>query len=138
MRYDNKVEKINFRDKTNGWKNSTPIIYFYDGSKIEEKTFYNAFVGELIDRPSCHDCKFSSTTRVTDFTIGDFWGINKVMPEVDDDNTGISLITVNSEKAQIIFEEIKHNMKYKAIDKELAFSYNHHSNILPHKNRQKF
>lgn len=137
-RENKKVKRFNFRDKANGWKNSTPIIYFEDGSKMEEKAFYNAFVGELFDRPSCHDCKFSSTNRVTDFTIGDFWGIDRIMPEVNDDNTGISLLTVNSEKANSIFDEVKDNMEFKAIDKEVAFTYNHHSNKLPHKSRQKF
>ena len=34
-----KIKKINFRDKVNGWKNSNPIIYFEDGSSIEENTF---------------------------------------------------------------------------------------------------
>lgn len=133
-----KITRINFRDKENGWKNSTPIIYFEDGSKLEEKSFYNAFVGELFDRPSCHECKFSSTKRVTDFTIGDFWGIDKIMPEVIDDNTGISLFLVNSKKANSIFEEVNDNMDFKKIDKEVAFTYNHHSNVVPHKNRQKF
>ena len=133
-----KIIKFNFRDKTNGWKNSTPIIYFNDGSKIEEKSFYNAFVGELFNRPSCHDCKFSSTNRVTDFTIGDFWGIDKIIPKINDDDTGISLMTVNTEKAKRIFEEMKENLELKLIDKEIAFTYNHHSNKLPHENRQKF
>ncbi len=133
-----KILRVNFRDKSNGWKNSVPIIYFEDGSKMEEKSFYNAFVGELFDRPSCHDCKFSTTNRVTDFTIGDFWGIDKVMPEVIDDNTGISLLTVNSQKAKDIFEEVNDYIEFKAVDKENAFSYNHHGNLLPHKNRQLF
>ena len=29
-------------------------------------------------------------------------------------------------------------MDFKKIDKEVAFTYNHHSNVVPHKNRQKF
>lgn len=137
-RENKKVEKINFRDKVNGWKNSTPIIYFEDGSKIEEISFYKAFVSELFDRPSCHNCKFSSINRVTDFTIGDFWGIDKIMPEIQDENTGISLLTVNSEKAKKIFKEINSYMIFKQVEKELAFKYNHNSNVPPHKNRQKF
>lgn len=97
-----KVIDIKFRDKSTGWKSSIPIIYFDDGSKIEDKIFYVSFVSELFDRPSCHDCKFSIPNRVTDFTIGDFFGIDKVLPEVEDKNTGISLLSINSEKAQNI------------------------------------
>lgn len=137
-KYNNKVVDVKFRTKENGWKSSTPILYFSDGSKIEDKIFYLSFVGELFDRPSCHSCQFSSTNRISDFTIGDFWGVEKVIPDIIDDDTGISLITVNTEKGMKIFDEVKLNMTYKEVDKELAFSYNHHSNVPIHKNRQKF
>lgn len=137
-KYKKKITDIKFRDKDNGWKSSIPNIYFEDGEKIQEKTFYSAFVSELFDRPSCHSCKFSCSNRITDFTIGDFWGIDKVMPEIEDNNTGISLLTVNSLKAKKIFEEIKGFMQFKNIEKEKAFMYNHNKNLNPHKNREKF
>ena len=89
-------------------------------------------------RPSCHNCQFSSTNRISDFTIGDFWGVERVIPDIIDDDTGISLITVNTEKGMKIFDEIKLNMIYKEVNKELAFSYNRHRNVPMHKNRQKF
>lgn len=133
-----KIIDIKFRDKIKGWKSSMPVIYFEDGSTIENKIFYESFVGELFDRPSCHECKFSISDRITDFTIGDFWGIDKVIPEIEDENTGISLLSVNSEKAMKIFEDINNYMEFKEIDKELAWKFNHHSNIPFHKNRQKF
>lgn len=138
VKKNKKVKSFWFRSKENGWRNQTPIIEFEDGEKIEENTYFKAFVSELLGRPSCHDCKFSSTNRVTDFTIGDFWGIDKVMPEVNDDNTGISLVTVNSEKGKNIFAEVKEGMEFKAVDKEKAFTYNHNRNLPPHKNRQMF
>lgn len=133
-----KVKTVWFRSKENGWRNQTPIIEYEDGEKIEEKSFFMAFVTELIGRPSCHDCKFATSKRVTDFSIADFWGIANVLPDVKNDDTGISLLTVNSEKAKSIFEELKEEMEFKTVDKEVAFSYNHGSNVPPHKNRQKF
>ena len=133
-----KIDKINFRDKANGWKNGTPIIYFEDGSRLEDNSFHKAFIAGLFDRPSCHECKFSSTNRVTDFTIGDFWGIDKVLPQVKDDNTGISVMTVNSPKAKKYLEEIKDSLELVSVDTESGFLYNHHSNIKPHRNRKRF
>ena len=133
-----KVIDIKFRDKSTGWKSSIPVIYFEDESEIEDKIFYLSFVSELFDRPSCHSCKFSIPNRVTDFTIGDFWGIDKVLPEVEDNNTGISLLSVNSEKAKKIFNDINKYLEFKEIEKDLAWKYNHNSNVPPHKNRQKF
>ena len=134
----NKVVNIFFRSKDTGWRNQIPVIKYKNGDIEKENTYFLAFVNELLGRPSCHSCQFSSTNRISDFTIGDFWGVEKVIPDIVDDDTGISLITVNTEKGMKIFEKIKNNMTYKEVDKELAFSYNHHGNVPMHKNRQKF
>lgn len=133
-----KIKTITFRGKQNGWHNAIPIIEYKDNTIEEESTYLYSFLWELINRPSCYDCKFATTKRISDFTIGDFWGIEKMMPEVEDDDTGISLLTVNSEKGKKVFEKIKTNMKCKKVDKEKAFSYNHNSNVQMNKNRQKF
>lgn len=133
-----RIVNVKFRSKETGWKNCTPIIEYENGEKEEEKTYYLAFVNDLIDRPSCYDCKFSIPDRITDFTIGDFWGINKISPEIKDDDTGISLISVNNNKAEAIFKEINKNMIFNEIEKNIAWKFNHHSNVLPHKNREKF
>lgn len=37
--------------------------------------------------------------RITDITLGDFWGIDQVEPEIDDD-LGISFVSVNTQKGQ--------------------------------------
>ncbi len=133
-----KIKMIYFRTKDNGWRNQTPIIEYMDNEKEEEKTFFSAFVKELINRPSCHSCVFSSSNRVTDFSIGDFWGIEKVMPEVEDKDTGISLFMVNSKKASEVFDSVKEYINYKEVDKDLAFLYNHNKNVPMHRNREKF
>lgn len=135
---DKKIKMIYFRTKDNGWRNQTPIIEYMDNEKEEEKTFFSAFVKELINRPSCHSCVFASSNRVTDFSIGDFWGIEKVMPEVEDKDTGISLFVVNSKKASEVFDNVKEYIKYKEVDKDLAFLYNHNKNVPMHRNREKF
>lgn len=133
-----KVKTVLFRSKENGWRNQTPIIEYEDGEKKEENTYFMAFVSELLGRPSCHDCKFATSKRVTDFSIADFWGIEKVLPEIINDDTGISLFSVNTNKAQKIFEKINSSIVFKEVDKNLAFEYNHGHNVPPHKNRQKF
>lgn len=138
-KYNKEIEKISFRTKENGWKNQTPIIQFIDGSKIEESTFLKAFICELINRPSCHACKFASFNRQSDITIGDFWKVDKVFgnSEMDDDK-GTSLILINTEKGKKIFDEIKENMKLKRTTKELGLGNNRHENKPLHVNRQKF
>lgn len=137
-RNNKKIVKYEFRTKDNGWHNQTPIVEYEDGERIEEDTYFKAFVSELLGRPSCHACKFATSQRISDFTIADFWGINKVLPNIKDDDTGISLLTVNSEKGKKVFDEISSNMEIIEVDKEIAFSYNHGKNVPQHKNRTKF
>ena len=132
-----KIKNIHFRSKENGWRNQTPIIEYEKGDKIEENTYFRAFVRELLGRPSCHNCPFASENRISDFTIGDLWGAEKMNVDVNSDK-GLSLFTINSENAEKIFDMIKDNMNYTEIDKKMAYSYNHYNNVLPNKNRERF
>lgn len=136
--YGKKIKGIYFRTKENGWNNQTPIVEFKDGSKIEELSYRKAFISELINRPSCHNCKFSTINRYSDFTIGDLWGYKKIDSSIEDDGTGISLFNVNTEKGSEILNEIKDELFLKTINTKIAFSYNHHCNVPVHKNRDKF
>lgn len=132
-----KVKCVWFRSKENGWKNQTPIIEFEDGNKEEEDSYFKAFVYEMINRPSCYDCQFASKMRISDFTIGDFWGVEKVFQDIETEG-GVSLLNVNSEKGLKIFDEIKDKMQYRVIDYDLACSFNHYKNVQVHSNRDKF
>lgn len=132
-----KVKTIWFRSKENGWRNQTPIVEYEDGEKNEENSYFKAFVCEMINRPSCYSCQFASKRRITDFTIGDFWGINKVIPDLDE-SQGVSLLTVNSEKGDRLLEIIKEKMTLKSVDYDLACSFNHYHNVKEHKNREIF
>lgn len=132
-----KVKYVWFRSKENGWKNQTPIIEYEDGQKEEENSYFIAFVWEMINRPSCYSCQFASKRRISDFTIGDFWGIEKVFPDIETTG-GVSLLNVNSEKGSRIFDEVKEKMNYKEVDYELACSFNHYHNVSVHSNRDKF
>ena len=136
--YNKKIVNIEFRSKKNGWKNQTPIIYFDDDSYIEDNSYFYAFVREMINRPSCYNCNFCSSNRTSDFTIGDIWGLSKIDDSIVDDDSGLSLLCVNSEKGILLFEDIKESFNVYDVDKEKAFSYNHNSNLKFHKKRNKF
>lgn len=132
-----KVKKVYFRSK-NPEMNNGAYVEFEDGSKIKDTVYIKSFSGEqLINRPSCNNCQFVDENRKADFTIGDFWGIERIFPEFND-KEGISLLTVNTEKASKIFNEVKDKMEFKEVDLKLAFKYNHHSNLQQSKNRDKF
>lgn len=134
-----KVADIKFRSKKNGWHNQKPIIIYENGEEEEEEIyFYYGFVKELLNRPSCHNCYFCSTNRLSDFTIGDAWRIKYFDPEIKDDDTGISLLCINTDKGNKMKKYLEEKMMLKNVDTKVAFNYNHHRNVPMHKNRDKF
>ena len=71
----------------------------------------------MIIRPSCYSCEFCTTKRNSDFTLGDFWGIEKVKPDFDD-GMGTSLVLCHTQKAKFIWENIKGEMRWFACDEQ--------------------
>ena len=71
-------------------------------------------------RESCTDCPFASPHRQGDITIGDFWGIEDIIPEISD-NKGISAVMVNTEKGRKIFGKLSDAIeKYSCEAKDIA------------------
>ncbi len=132
-----KIKKISFRSKETGWKNQTPIIEYDDGEKEEERTFTKAFSRELINRECCYNCKFASIYRVSDITIGDFWGVEKIEPNIDY-SMGASIFLINTEKAKRFLDKVKDNVDIKPVKFSDVSKYNHFSNVFPNERRKKF
>ena len=65
-----------------------------------------------ISRDCCSTCKFTKLDRISDITLGDYWGVEKSHPHFNDEK-GINLILINSKKGQKIFEEIKKDIDYR-------------------------
>ena len=81
------------------------------------------FLGNIYLRPSCYQCNYKSVNRKSDFTLADFWGIKYVCPEMEN-TEGTSLVLVNSEKAKIIWGEIRDGVAYRRVDVSQAVRYN--------------
>ena len=116
-----KLKKVNFRTKNlKGW---TQFQVKYTYSTKEEYVNHNddpymkLFLENFILRESCYNCKFKKVERNSDITIADFWGINKINPEWNDEK-GVSAVIVNSNKGREIFENIKKNMKVLSVNIE--------------------
>lgn len=117
-KYNGIIRKINFRSKFSGWH--TPVMEIRMDSGIYRKTdkedfFYKIFYSSCALRPSCYTCKYTNLYKISDFTMGDFWGIQNVLPEMDD-NKGVSLILLNTENGKSLFEMIKDNFDYELVD----------------------
>ena len=125
--YNSSVTDVNFRDKSLGWKNSSLRVEFHNGN-VYCNTFRNdpymkAFLANLDLRESCYSCKFKSTNHKSDITVADFWGIEKIKPEIDDEK-GLSLLLVNTEKGISLLTYTEKNLTLTKTDIEKSFPYN--------------
>lgn len=121
-----KIENVTHRVKQKGWRNWSVNIKFNNGvyTQTHDKDLYmQAFLRDTILRDSCYECQFKKKNRISDITLADFWGVDKVLPEIDDDR-GISLVILNSSKGKKLFEILKEKIVHKKVNFETAIRYN--------------
>lgn len=141
--YHSELEKIEFRNKEKGWKNYLINIQFSDGQQYSELFYNNHFMKMFLDnidlRPSCYGCKFKSLPRISDMTIGDSWGIENCMPEMDDDK-GTSVILVHSSSGEKMLEAIRENLIVREanLDEILPPTADSRKSVEMHPNRKKY
>ena len=92
-------QSINFRDKRLGWKNFSLSISKDDYEPHNENLFMRGFLSNLTLRPSCFACNQKAGSSGCDLSIADFWGVNTVYPEIDDDK-GVSLVLIYTNKGR--------------------------------------
>lgn len=117
-KYRGKVTYVSFKDKRNGWNNPTALCKIR-GIERSLSDYVQLFYNQCILRPSCHVCPYATVNRLVDMTIGDFWGIEKQLPELDVKD-GISLVIVHSDEARLFFEHIKGKIEYWKSEKEVC------------------
>lgn len=117
---------ISFRDKSTGWKKYGFVALINshrqggkksDGLISSQKTeillhekhydnlFMRGFLANIFLRPSCYACPAKAGKSGSDITLGDFWGISAVIPELDDDK-GTSVVMVNSLKGKSYYDSL--------------------------------
>lgn len=121
-----KTSSFSFRDKSNSWKKYEVVISKDQKEVIRETVGQNLymklFLSDLCLRPSCANCPGKEGKSNSDITIADFWGIQNIHPEFDDDK-GCNLVIVNSEKGVELFNSLDECDKIDA-DFNQAISYN--------------
>lgn len=120
-------QSISFRYKKEGWKRFAVQFQYANGSEYAQpftKDFYmKAFLKNVCLRPSCYACHFKSFQRESDVTLADFWGVQEIMPDMDDDK-GTSLIFVHSEKGKELLDQIRSYIVLRDVDINKAVAYN--------------
>lgn len=114
-RYGSPVVYVKAKSKEYGWRNLTQKVILADGRHIYETREQSNFTKGYLQtnaycRPSCYDCKFKGFPRISDITLADFWGIEKIAQSMEKD-LGTSLVMVNSQKGKAFFEKAKARAK---------------------------
>lgn len=105
-----------FRNKRKfGWASNLETVWFQGGKEYSSKDYACIFYSHYGLRPSCYHCHYKSINHPSDFTLADCWGIDQNMPEFND-NKGVSLLLVNTDKAKSIFEIINSNLCYREVE----------------------
>jgi len=103
LKYNSNIKSIAFRDKKTGWKKYSVSMHFNNkeeySTPFAKDVFMLGFLRNYYLRPSCYKCSYAKIPRVSDITLGDYWGISSKYPELDD-NKGTSLLLVNSSKGK--------------------------------------
>lgn len=127
-KYSSKVSKIIFKNKKRGWHNLGTLIKFDNGKayfRVAQIDPYmkSYIVSDVNIRESCYDCKHRNVRHNSDITLGDFWGVDIYYPQYDD-NKGVSLIIVNSQRGKRMIEKNKKQLFCFSISIDEAKNYN--------------
>lgn len=128
------ISRIEFRNKRLGWKKysfaltlSVPVGHGTKNTVLlsepyNENIFMKGFLADLYLRPSCYACPAKCLKSGSDITVGDYWGIQNVMPEIDDDK-GICCLMVNTDKGGQLLPS-KEWIEYRNSDYSTVIKYN--------------
>ncbi len=88
----------------------------YAGSLYQDPFCRMYFANDTL-RPSCYHCKFCTSDRSSDVTLGDFWGIEKVRADMED-GMGTSMLILHTDKAKKVWEQVKEDTCWFACERE--------------------
>ena len=133
-KYNSKITAFHFRDKKQGWKlhgsmtfDTNKTIYF----EPENSSYYHSFLNSYTYRENCYSCPYASEHRPGDITIGDYWCIELVHPELlienggeIDHEKGVSCMIINNDNGNELLSKYGFGIKRWQSSYENASKYN--------------
>lgn len=128
-KHNSKIVYYKAKNKELGWRQLTTKIVFENGDVEYDKRNTNYFTVGFIGthafaRPSCYDCKFKGFPRISDITIGDFWGAEKYVDKDKDGDLGTSIVLLNSNKGKLFYENVRSKFKEQEVPIEAVIPGN--------------
>ncbi|MBE6404410.1 MAG: 4Fe-4S dicluster domain-containing protein [Lentisphaerae bacterium] len=104
--FGDEPETLSFRNREGGilsgtLKSGVAFKQKSEGSFSDE--YMKAYLSGIMYRKHCHNCQFATPERISDITIGDFWGIDKAVLPVDAPEL-LSVIFANTKQGQELLQ----------------------------------
>lgn len=140
---------IEFRDKRlHGWKKFSFVVRSKSASKADQNSvllsdihrvnpFMRGFLSDIYLRPSCYDCQCKNGVSHSDLTIADFWGIDLLIPDFDDDK-GVGLVLINTIQGRCLFDELDMEKRTSALADVQPLNGGFKEHTVPHPRREEF
>lgn len=116
--HGDRIVDVRFRPKCDGWARSLQLEAAFAEGGLDRvpsgaSSYYDLFLDLATLRDSCYACPFAGRLRPADLTIGDFWGVEKVRPDLlaegggpFDTYRGVSCLLVNNERGAVWLERL--------------------------------
>ena len=124
----------------NGWsitqrykiKKKDKVFTYYLDRHLSE--YFSGFLRNMTQRESCYVCPYTTVERVGDITLADFWGVDKVRPELYNAQ-GTSLLLVNSDFGKELLQLVLPNISMSEVSIQEATYQNVNFIAPPERNR---
>lgn len=119
-----KITAINFRDKKFGWHTIIGTYRFEDNTTESDAYYNELYFSNIALRNCCYQCQYTDLRKKqADITMADFWGIENILPDWGNDNKGISLAAIRSEKGLDLLQET--SLDIREVSPEAVLDKNH-------------
>lgn len=129
-KFNDKITHVTFRQKKTGWEphQTSMVVEFKNREPLRvvnrSNNYHRAFANDYIAREGCASCRFTHLNRAGDVTVGDFWGIKDIHPDMYD-NQGASMVLINNQRGLELWNAVKDNFEWSESTVKKAFKKNH-------------
>ncbi len=108
-KYSSTANYCSFRAKNGYMQKQDMEVGFENGKRYMATTtkydwFYSVYLKNLIQRPSCYECKFAKNNHYSDIVIADLWGKKEA--------TAKSLVIVKTKKGEKYIDKAKKDIEF--------------------------
>ena len=110
------MESFESADSVSFRNGSDYELSYYSGDKLllsrpwKSDLYLTSFLEGSIFRENCYYCKYAEEKRVSDITLGDFWGIDKTSVDEETQKRGLNVVLINTKRGAELFSAVSEKL----------------------------